>query len=128
MRELRSGRLVHIGSVAAWMTSGTYSAAKAWLTTFSESLSLSLTGSGISSTVIAPGYVKTEFQQRAGMKMKDVPDWMWLSARMVAQQGWQDVLAGKAISVPSLQYKVISTFTRVLPRPLVRRVSREVMR
>ncbi len=128
MRELGSGRLVHIGSVAAWITSGTYSAAKAWLTTFSESLSLGLAGSGITSTVIAPGFVKTEFQQRAGMKSKDVPDWMWLSARMVAQQGWQDVVAGKPVSVPSLQYKVLSTVTRVMPRPLVRRVSRDVMR
>lgn len=128
MRELGSGRLVHIGSVAAWITSGTYSAAKAWLTTFSESLSLTLEGSGITSTVIAPGFVKTEFQQRAGMKSKDVPDWMWLTSRMVAQQGWQDVMAGKPISVPSLQYKVLSTFTRVMPRPFVRRVSRDVMR
>lgn len=128
MRELGSGRLVHIGSVAAWLTSGTYSAAKAWLTSFSESLSLSLAGSGITSTVIAPGFVKTEFQQRAGMKSKDVPDWMWLPARMVAQQGWQDVVAGKTVSVPSLQYKVLSTLTRFMPRPLVRRVSRDVMR
>jgi len=122
------GHLVHIGSVAAWITSGTYSAAKAWLTTFSESLSVALAGTGVTSTVVAPGFVRTEFQQRAGMKPQDVPNWMWLSARLVAQQAWQDVLAGKTVSVPSLQYKVLSTLTRGLPRPLIRRVSKDVMR
>jgi short-subunit dehydrogenase len=127
MRKRGRGHLVHIGSVAAWITSGTYSAAKAWLTTFSESLSVALAGTGVTSTVVAPGFVRTEFQQRAGMKPPDVPNWMWLSARLVAQQAWQDVLAGKTVSVPSLQYKVLSTLTRGLPRPLVRRVSKDVM-
>jgi len=128
MRKRGRGHLVHIGSVAAWITSGTYSAAKAWLTTFSESLSVALAGTGVTSTVVAPGFVRTEFQQRAGMKPQDVPNWMWLSARLVAQQAWQDVLAGKTVSVPSLQYKVLSTLTRGLPRPLIRRVSKDVMR
>jgi short-subunit dehydrogenase len=128
MRKKGRGHLVHIGSVAAWITSGTYSAAKAWLTTFSESLSVALAGTGVTSTVVAPGFVRTEFQQRAGMKPQEVPNWMWLSARLVAQQAWQDVLAGKTVSVPSLQYKVLSTLTRGLPRPLVRRVSKDVMR
>jgi len=128
MRKRGRGHLVHIGSVAAWITSGTYSAAKAWLTTFSESLSVALAGTGVTSTVVAPGFVRTEFQQRAGIKPQDVPNWMWLSARLVAQQAWQDVLAGKTVSVPSLQYKVLSTLTRGLPRPLIRRVSKDVMR
>jgi short-subunit dehydrogenase len=128
MRKRGRGHLVHIGSVAAWITSGTYSAAKAWLTTFSESLSVALAGTGVTSTVVAPGFVRTEFQQRAGMKPQDMPNWMWLSSRLVAQQAWQDVLAGKTVSVPSLQYKVLSTLTRGLPRPLVRRVSKDVMR
>ena len=41
-----TGAILNVSSVAGWITGGTYSAAKAWVTVFSESLSIELAGTG----------------------------------------------------------------------------------
>lgn len=122
MIERGRGRVVVVSSVAGWMASGTYSAAKAWATVFSEGLSAELAGTGVAVTAVCPGFVHTEFHQRAGMDMSKVPDWMWLNAPQVVAAGLRDAQSGQAVSVPSAKYKGISTLVRVLPRPLVRRL------
>jgi len=117
------GYLVNVGSVAAWMASGTYSAAKAWLTVFTESLAGELAGTGVKATVLAPGYTRTEFHARAGMRLSGVPGWLWCDPMTVARTGWRDVQRGRVISVPGAQYRALSLLVRGLPRPIVRSLS-----
>ena len=42
-----SGAVLNVSSVAGWITGGTYSAAKAWVTVFSESLAVELAGTAL---------------------------------------------------------------------------------
>ncbi|MBU6148075.1 MAG: SDR family NAD(P)-dependent oxidoreductase [Actinomycetales bacterium] len=123
MIERRQGSIINVGSVAAWLASGTYSAAKAWLTVFTESLATDLAGTGVHATVVAPGYTRTEFHARAGMRLGGVPGWMWLDPMTVARTGWADVQAGRVVSIPGLQYRLLATLVRTLPRPIVRSMS-----
>lgn len=120
MMERGFGVIINVSSIAGWITGGTYSAAKAWVTVFSESLAQELAGSGVWVTAVCPGFVHTEFHDRAGMDMSNVPDWMWLEAEQVVEQAMRDVSRNRPISVAGAQYKALSTVVRYAPRPVVR--------
>lgn len=124
MLERRSGAILNVSSVAGWITGGTYSAAKAWVTVFSESLSTECRTRGVQVTAVCPGYVRTEFHERAGMNMDGTPEWLWLDADAVASKALRDSASGKALSVTGLQYRVLGGVLRHSPRWLVRRASR----
>jgi len=59
MVERGRGRVLNISSIANWATEGTYSAAKAWLRTFTEGLAAELGGSGVTVTAVCPGGIRT---------------------------------------------------------------------
>jgi uncharacterized protein len=120
-----AGRIINVSSVAGFVPRGgnaTYSASKAWVTMFSEALAVQLTGSGVTVTAVCPGFTRTEFHERANADMSHVPGRMWLDAKSVVAEGLADAAKGRALSVPSRRYKVLVGATRVLPRPLLRRV------
>ena len=123
MVDRSQGAVVNVGSVAAWIAGGTYSAAKSWLTVFSESVDREVAGTGVHVTCVAPGFTHTEFHRRAEMDMQGLPEWMWLDVDAVVDAALRDVRRGRPLSVPGSQYKVLSTLARYLPRPVVRRAS-----
>jgi hypothetical protein len=102
---------------------GTYSAAKAWVTVFTEVLAQELSGSGVSATALCPGFTHTEFHQRADVDVSRLPKAMWLDADSLVRDCLNDVRAGKVISVPGVQYKVIAGIAQVVPHGLLRAVS-----
>jgi short-subunit dehydrogenase len=122
MGERGQGAIVNVSSVASWLTGSTYSAAKAWVTVFSEGLAGEVAPFGVRVTAVCPGYVRTEFHQRADMDMGRVPRWMWLDADRVAKKAMSDVDRGKVLSVTGSQYKVMGVLLRHAPRALVRRI------
>ena len=117
------GYVFNVSSVAGWITGGTYSAAKAWVTVFTEGLGVELAGTGVRPIAVCPGFTHTEFHERAGMDMDSVSDWMWLDVDQVVSQAMRDAKSGKIISVAGHQYKALTSLLRILPRPLVRRAS-----
>ncbi|MFD7021361.1 SDR family NAD(P)-dependent oxidoreductase [Promicromonospora sukumoe] len=123
MRERGRGAILNVGSVAALTAGGTYAAAKAYVRTFTESLAAELKGTGVTATVVAPGFTHTEFHARAGITESSiVPEWGWLEAEDVVRAALADVRRGVVLSTPSLRYKVASAALRVMPRWAVRAV------
>lgn len=123
MVERGSGMVFNVSSVAGWITGGTYSAAKAWVTVFSESLAQEVAGTGVRVVAVCPGYTHTEFHQRAGIDMSALPEWLWLDVADVVDQALRDIAVGRTVSVAGPQYRVATSLLRHGPRSLARRVS-----
>lgn len=111
----RRGNIVTVSSVAGFLPGGTYSAAKAWATSFTTSLAGQLSGTGVTATALCPGFVRSEFQQRAKIDVSYLPGWAWLDADRLVAGCMADVRRGRAVSVPSLRYKAAAFFFRHIP-------------
>jgi len=120
------GAVVNVGSTAGYVTMGGYSALKAFVGVYTESLANELQGTGVTATVLCPGWVRTEFHQRADIGTGSIPSWLWLDADALVAECLRDVAAGKVISIPSRRYRALILVARLAPRPLVRRASRAV--
>jgi hypothetical protein len=120
MRDRGRGTIVNVASAAGWVAGGTYSAAKSWVIAFSESLAATMATTGVTVTVLCPGFVRTEFHQRAQISLDKLPDRMWLDTERVVRECLADVDKGTVISVPGPIYKGLVWLARVAPRRLVR--------
>lgn len=123
MRERGHGAIVNVSSVAGFAAMGSYSAAKSWVTVFSESLAQELAGSGVRVQALCPGFTRTEFHRRGGMRMTGMPDLAWLDADDLVATSLRDLRRGVVVSVPSARYKVAAAVLRHAPKALVRRGS-----
>ncbi|GAA1719459.1 SDR family oxidoreductase [Isoptericola hypogeus] len=118
------GAILNVASVAALTAGGTYAAAKAYVRSFTEGLAVELKGTGVTATVVCPGFVHTEFHDRAGVDMSAIPDVGWLEAPAVVSEALADVRRGLVISTPSVRYKAASALLRLAPRAAVRAVGK----
>jgi uncharacterized protein len=119
MVERGHGAVVNVSSIAAWVPRGTYSAAKAYVMAFTEGLAGTLAGSGVRVMVLASGFVRTEFHDRARIDMSALPAALWLDADRLVQTALLDLGNGKVVSVPGIFYKAVGTVIPRLPRRAV---------
>jgi len=122
MKVRNSGVVINVSSVAGFIAGGAYSAAKSYLTVLSESLHTELSTTNIKVSSLCPGFTRTEFHQRGRMKMTGLPEFMWLNSDVLVAKAWKDALAGKAVSIPGWQYKLLVGIISVVPRSIVRRL------
>ena len=128
MIKRNSGSIVNVSSVASFIAGGTYSAAKSYLTVFSEYLHTELRDTNIKVSALCPGFTRTEFHARGKMKMSGLPNYMWTAVDQVVAKSWRYVKAGKVICIPGWQYMLLSSIARIAPRPVVRKLGIKVRR
>jgi short-subunit dehydrogenase len=113
------GAIINVSSVAGFLPRGTYSAAKAWVTSFSVWLDLTYRNQGVRAMALCPGFVRTEFHARMEVGSGSVPRWMWLDADRVVREALSDLDRGRSISIPSKRYKVLTAVARYTPRSVL---------
>ncbi len=115
------GRILNVASVAGFMPGSAshtlYGGAKSMLIKFSQSLHSEQKGSGVFVSALCPGFTQSEFHDVNGTRaeMRRLPRFMWLSAERVAKEGYRAVMKNQPICIPGAQYRLISTFARLLP-------------
>ncbi|GHB44245.1 dehydrogenase [Streptomyces viridiviolaceus] len=119
MRDRGRGGVVNVASVAAFVPRGTYGASKAWVVQFTQGVARDLAGSGVRLMALCPGFVRTEFHERAGMGTDNIPNWMWLDADKLVAAALKDLARGKTLSVPDPRYKTLMGATKLVPRGML---------
>lgn len=114
-----TGTIINIASVAAFTPRDSYGAAKAWVVSFSRWANLHYRDRGITVTAVAPGFVRTEFHQRMGMSTAGIPNFFWLSTEPMVRAALADVAKRRAVSVPTIRYKMLTVVLRLLPDRLL---------
>jgi short-subunit dehydrogenase len=122
MVERGHGGVINVSSVAAFLPRGTYSAAKAWVNSFTEWAHNEYRSSGVHVMALCPGFVRTEFHERLGIdRDASAPSFLWLDAEFLVREALADFDAGRAFSVPSRRYQVIVAASRAVPSRLLQR-------
>ena len=126
MRARGRGQIINVSSTAGFIAMSGYSAIKAWVTTYSEALAGELAPDGVTVTALCPGYVQTEFHQRASIRTGSITGFMWVDVDEVVTEALADVAKGKVISIPTRRFQVMIFAARHFPRSAVRAVSRRM--
>lgn len=122
----RGGRIINVASVAGFISRSTYSACKQWLIGFSRWANEEYARDGVTVTALCPGFTHTTFHERMGLEPghEGIPAVGWLQAKDVVREGLRDAARGRAVSVPSLRYKLVVGLTNILPSSLTARAAR----
>ncbi|GAB3158264.1 SDR family oxidoreductase [Micromonospora sonneratiae] len=119
MLARRRGGLITISSIAGFVPGTpaiTYSASKAWTTAFGEGLHQLLRGTGVTSTTVVPGFVRSEFHQRSGASTAGLPDWLWSTPQTVAETAVRGFDRAAPLVVPGTVWRTGYGISRLLPR------------
>lgn len=118
------GQIVNVSSIAGYLPRGTYSAAKAYVTSLSRWADATYRDRGVRVMALLPGFTKTEFHARMDVSRRSAPSWMWLDADRVVREALADLDAGRPVSIPSRRYKALAALSRVVPLRVLTRFQR----
>jgi uncharacterized protein len=113
------GGILNLGSIAGFMPGpgmAVYYATKAFVLSFSEALHQELAPRNIRVTVVCPGPVPTEFQERAGIHGTAGGALLNRSAESIAADGYAALMRGQSVLVPGFANKFVSIVPRFMPR------------
>ena len=119
------GTIINVTSIAAYAPLGPYSSAKSWLHLFTRWANAFYKPAGVTATALAPGFVRTEFHARMSVERSSMaPNWLWLDVEPLVRRALLDAERGRAVSVPSLRYRLISLVAPLVPMWLVTRAAK----
>ncbi len=120
------GSVLNVASTAAFQPlpgQAAYGAAKAFVLSYTRSLSGELKGTGVSVTVLCPGPVDTGFGEAAGFSKEEadnaLPSFMWLPSAEVARQAVAGLDKGTLVVIPGVANKLGAGFSNLAPKRLL---------
>lgn len=131
MRDRGRGAIVNVASLGAFQPDpyfATYGATKSFVLSFTEAVAEEVRDGPVTVSCLAPGFTRTEFQERADIDAGHVPGAVWQSADEVAEAALAGVAAGKVVIVPGALNRVTAAVSRVTPTAISRRLAAEMVR
>jgi uncharacterized protein len=128
MLQRGHGGVLNVSSVAGFVPSpgaAAYGATKAFVTSFSESLSAEVPHRGVHVTALCPGFTRTQPHDQPALGPARLA---WLDVETVARAGLDAVAAGRVLTVPGVQYKSVVSLMRILPRGVLRSAAKAMRR
>jgi len=124
MLARRRGRILNVASTAGFAPGpgmAVYYATKAFVVSFSESLSEECRNTGVTITALCPGPTRTGFQRRAGIdRINLTRRFFMMNAAEVAEAGLRAAQSGKVLAIPGLLNKLLVRGIQYAPRWSVR--------
>lgn len=124
MLPRQRGTILTVSSIAGLAGLGSYSAAKSWSIVFARWANPFYRSRGVTFTALAPGFVRTEFHERIDVTRESMaPNWLWLDAPYLVRRALKDAAKGRAVSIPSIRYRVIARTARIFTAPVASAVA-----
>ncbi len=123
MIERGQGKILNVGSVVGFQAvpgMALYSATKAFVLSFTESLAEELRGTGVQISALCPGLTRTEMVEDLGADRIPGSDIMMSDARSVAEAGYDAVHSGEVIRIPGCLNQLAVNWAEFQPRWLKR--------
>jgi uncharacterized protein len=128
MVERGRGAILNVASTAGMQPmpySAGYSAAKAYVLTFSEAIHQELQGRGVTVTALCPGPVETDFWQIADWQVatgqsfeRAIPGPALITAEQAARAGVEGLASGSRVVVPGLPMRTAMRASRYIPNAI----------
>ena len=124
MVERGYGRIINVASLAGLLPGPAghtlYAGVKSYLIKLSESLTLEHAGDDINVCAVCPGFTYSEFHDVVGNRenVSKLPKFLWMDAETVAREGYDAVMAGRAVCVNGSINKLLSGLNKLLPYSL----------
>jgi len=122
----KQGAIINVSSMAGFQPApynATYGATKAYVTSFTEALHEELRGTGVRVQALCPGFTRTEFQERAGIDVSQIPSLAWMTPESVVDASLAALRRGQVVCVPGVGNRVLTAAVGVMPRRLARRLA-----
>jgi uncharacterized protein len=129
MIERGFGRMLNVASIAAFQpipSLATYAATKAYVLSFTESLSEEFKGTGVTITALCPGVAETNMfagAKAASSQLEKLPKFLVGDVGAVAREGFDACMRGDVICVPGAINQATIIAGRATPKWLLRKVS-----
>lgn len=123
------GRILNVGSTAALMPGplqATYFASKAFVRSFSFALAEEMRGTGVTVTVLSPGYVETGFAARADLDGTGLTKRGGATPASVAKVAYEGMMAGRLEVINERGLRAAARVTSLLPRRALMRTVRRM--
>lgn len=120
----KRGYIINVASLAGMIPGSAgatlYGASKSFMVQFSRSLHLELEKDGVNVTAVCPGFTYSEFHEVTGTRdeVSKMPEFLWMQADVVAEQGYQAVMRNKAVHINGRVNKGIALVAKYLPDQL----------
>jgi short-subunit dehydrogenase len=130
MLERGKGRILNVASTAAFQPGplmAVYYASKSYVLHFSEAIANELRGSGVTVTVVCPGWTATRFQERAKLhNSRFVARFLTMDSATVARIAVDAMLKGKSLVIPGFRNAAIAWLVRFMPRGFIAAFARRM--
>jgi short-subunit dehydrogenase len=130
MRPRQDGAIINVSSIAAFQPVprlATYAASKAFVLSLSEALWAENQASGVRVLALCPGRTPTEFQEVAGTGSAEGA-FGFRTPEQVVDAGLRALERGRSSVVPGVENRAATWAVRALPRSLLVRAMRAVVR
>lgn len=121
----KHSRIYNIDSMSAFMPlpyMSIYAATKAFILSFSRSLNYELRNKGIRVMAVCPGWVKTEFFDRANKNNVVTYYYRMYTADAVVAKAIKDMKNGKDVSICGLATQALVCLAKIVPSDIVMKI------
>lgn len=125
----KEGRILNVASLLSFLPFpyySVYSATKAFVLAFSETLAAELDGSGVVVTTLCPGPVDTGFTTSGMANTNAYKSNKPVDPKIVAQEGVKLLLQGKGKKIVGFQNWFVSNLPRVTPDVIMMKIKKQL--